>query len=212
MKYTNRMMLLLVVLLGYFLLAGCSGSGQSDTDAKPVIYLYPQEQTAIDVLLDYDGELTCTYPAYADGWRVIANPDGTLYNQDDGQEYSYLFWEGKSDTAYDFSKGFVVKGTDTAAFLQEKLTYMGLTPKEYNEFIVYWLPKMEGNAYNLIAFQSETYTAKARLQITPAPDTLLRVFMAYRPLEQALEVEEQILQPTLRQGFTVVEWGGAEVR
>ena len=212
MKYTNRMMLLLVVLLGYFLLAGCSGSGQSDTDAKPVIYLYPQEQTAIDVLLDYDGELTCTYPAYADGWRVIANPDGTLYNQDDGQEYSYLFWEGKSDTAYDFSKGFVVKGTDTAAFLQEKLANMGLTPKEYNEFIVYWLPKMESNAYNLIAFQSEAYTAKARLQITPAPDTLLRVFMAYRPLEQALEVEEQILQSTLRQGFTVIEWGGAEVR
>ena len=89
---------------------------------------------------------------------------------------------------------------------------MGLTPKEYNEFIIYWLPKMEGNAYNLIAFQSETYTAKARLQITPASDTLLRVFMAYRPLEQAIEVEKQILQPTLRQGFTVVEWGGAEVR
>lgn len=211
MKHKNCVALF-VVLLGCFLLAGCSGSGQSGSDAKPVIYLYPQEQTAVAVSLDYDGDITCTYPAYADSWRVIANPDGTLYNQDDGQEYSYLFWEGVSDTAYDFSKGFVVKGTDTAAFLQEKLAYMGLTPKEYNEFIVYWLPKMEGNAYNLIAFQGDAYTTKARLQITPEPDTLLRVFMAYRPLEQAIEVEEQELQPTLRQGFTVVEWGGAEVR
>ena len=47
-------------------------------DAKPVAYLYPQTETEITVRLDYDGELTCTYPAYADGWTVSARPDGTL--------------------------------------------------------------------------------------------------------------------------------------
>lgn len=47
-------------------------------DAKPVAYLYPQTETEITVQLDYDGELTCTYPAYADGWTVSARPDGTL--------------------------------------------------------------------------------------------------------------------------------------
>ena len=36
-------------------------------DAKPVAYLYPQTETEITVRLDYDGELTCTYPAYEDG-------------------------------------------------------------------------------------------------------------------------------------------------
>ena len=41
-------------------------------DAKPVAYLYPQTETEITVRLDYDGELTCTYPAYADGWTVSA--------------------------------------------------------------------------------------------------------------------------------------------
>ena len=35
-------------------------------DAKPVAYLYPQTETEITVRLDYDGELTCTYPAYED--------------------------------------------------------------------------------------------------------------------------------------------------
>ena len=45
----------------------------------------------------------------------------------------------------DFSRGFVVRGSDTAAFLREKLAYMGLTPREYNEFIVYWLPRMQNN-------------------------------------------------------------------
>ena len=47
-------------------------------DAKPVIYLYPEEETAVTVKLDYAGALTCTYPAYGDGWTVTARPDGTL--------------------------------------------------------------------------------------------------------------------------------------
>ena len=47
-------------------------------DAKPVAYLYPQTETEVTVRLDYDGKLTCTYPAYADGWTVSARPDGTL--------------------------------------------------------------------------------------------------------------------------------------
>ncbi len=106
----------------------------------------------------------------------------------------------------------MVKGSDTASFLQEKLAFLGLTPREYNEMIVYWLPRMEQNPYNLITFQQEAYTESAQLQIEPVPDTVLRVFMAYRPLRQPIEIEEQTLVPTKRQGFTVVEWGGAELR
>ena len=45
-------------------------------DAKPVAYLYPQTETEVTVRLDYDGKLTCTYPAYADGWTVSARPTG----------------------------------------------------------------------------------------------------------------------------------------
>jgi len=60
-------------------------------------------------------------------------------------------------------------GQDTAAFLQEKLNYLGLTPKEYNEFIVYWLPQMKDIPYNLITFQSAAYTDNAVLTITPEP-------------------------------------------
>jgi len=179
---------------------------------KPVIYLYPAQTTDIQVKLDIYGELKVCYPAYNNGWSVAAQPDGTLTNHADGKEYSYLFWEGTSRTEYDFSRGFVVKGSDTAAFLQEKLACMGLTPREYNEFIVYWLPQMQNNLYNLIAFQGEAYTESAKLDITPAPDSLLRVFMAFHPLEKPISVEEQVLEPFVRQGFAVVEWGGAVVR
>lgn len=190
------------------LLAGC---GDDTVFAKPVIYLYPEQETEVSVQLDYDGELTCTYPAYEDGWSVTAQPDGTLTDEA-GKQYSYLFWEGETDIEYDMSRGFVVKGSDTAEFLQEKLSYLGLTPREYNEFIVYWLPKMQDHPYNLIAFQQEAYTDSAALTISPQPDSILRVFMAYQPLEQPVEIEEQVLAPFAREGFAVVEWGGTEIR
>ena len=178
-------------------------------DAKPVIYLYPEQETEVEVRLDYRGRLTVTYPEYRDGWRVMAKPDGTLTDAD-GNEYSYLFWEGVADTAYDFREGFCVRGCDTAEFLREKLALLGLTPREYNEFIVYWLPKMKDNPYNVISFQGEAYTDNAALSVSPAPDTTLRVFMAYYPSETPTAIPEQKLDPTERKGFTLVEWGGTE--
>jgi len=179
-----------------------------DGDEKPVIYLYPMEPTDVTVFLQYDGVLTFTYPEYNSGWSVTAYPDGTLINNNDGKEYSYLFWEGYSKADYDFSRGFVVKGEDSIGFLQEKLSYMGLLPREYNEFITYWGPKMQDNAYNLITFQGEAYTDTAKLIITPAPDSILRIFMAFKPLDEPVEIEEQVLAAFDRNGFTVIEWGG----
>ena len=195
------------------LLAGCREERQSDhtdLDAKPVLYLYPEKETEVNVRLDYDGELTCTYPAYGEnGWTVTAAPDGTLRDKA-GQTYNYLYWEGLSHGDYDFSRGFCVPGEDTAAFLEESLEKLGLTRREANEFIVYWLPRMEPNPYNLIAFQWEAYTDHARLTVTPEPDSLLRVFMAWRPLETPAKLPAQDLPGFERIGFTVVEWGGAE--
>lgn len=184
---------------------------QEECSAKPVIYLYPEQKTTVSVSLDYAGTLTATYPAYEDGWCVTAEPDGTLHDEN-GNEYSYLFWEGENKTDYDFSTGFCVAGADTADFLREKLAEIGLTPREYNEFIVYWLPKMQDNPYNLISFQSEAYTDAAKLDIDPTPDSVLRVFMAWKPLSKPQTIEPQTFTPFARDGFTVVEWGGCEVK
>ena len=179
---------------------------------KPVIYLYPEKETEVSVEVSLkDGGLTCTYPDYGDGWRVTAYPDGTLINSADGREYSYLYWEGEGKVQWDMSEGFCVKGSDTAAFLQEKLEFMGLTPREYNEFIVYWLPLMQENEYNLITFQQEAYTDMAQLKISPEPDSMLRVFMTFKALDEPAEVSEQKLEKFERTGFAAVEWGGCEV-
>ena len=176
-----------------------------------MIYLYPESKTDVTVKLDYAGELTCTYPAYQDGWNVSASPDGTLTDAD-GQTYNYLYWEGESGADYDFSSGYCVAGSDTAAFLENALSKLGLTRREANEFMVYWLPLMQDNPYNLIAFQSDVYTQNAQLLIDPVPDTLLRVFMAWKPVDEAVEIPAQSISAPARTGFTVVEWGGCQVR
>lgn len=135
-----------------------------------------------------------------------------MINIEDGREYSYLYWEGRSKEEWEMSEGFVVKGEDTKEFLQEKLEYMGLTAKEYNEFIVYWLPKLQENKYNLIYFAGEEYDENAKLEITPTPDSILRVMMVYKPLDKPIEIKEQKLEKWERKGFAVVEWGGTEVK
>ena len=182
--------------------------------AKPVIYLYPEDETDVHVELELtESDLSTTYPKYNNGWDVTAYPDGTLLNKADSTHHKYLFWDAVNcRTRFDFSKGFCVAGSDTESFLKEKLTYMGLTEEEMNEFIVYWLPLMEHNKYNLISFQGDVYTDSAKLEITPAPDSLLRIFMAYVPLEEAVETEPQQLEAFERNGFTVVEWGGSEIK
>lgn len=180
---------------------------------KPVIYLYPEQETDVHVELELtEADLSTTYPKYNNGWDVTAYPDGTLLNKSDGSHHKYLFWDAVNcRTRYDLSKGFCVAGSDTESFLKEKLAYMGLTEEEMNEFIVYWLPRMEHNAYNLISFQGDAYTDSAKLNITPSPDSICRIFMTYVSLDEAVDIEPQQLETFERNGFTVVEWGGSEL-
>ena len=178
---------------------------------KPVIYLYPECETEVTVKLGLNGELSCTYPSYGNGWEVIASPDGTLTDKN-GRTYNYLYWEGEIDADFDLSRGFCVKGEDTAAFLEAATEKLGLSRREANEFIVFWLPMMQNNPYNIISFQEKAYTDAAALDISPAPDTLIRVFMTWRASEVYVDLPPKELEAPVRDGFTVVEWGGTEIK
>ncbi len=197
----------------YFTIYAESVSFANQMVDKPVIYLYPEEDMLCSVKVELNGKLTCTYPEHGnDGWRnFTARPDGTLIFPD-GKEYYCLYWEGLSNIAPDFSQGFCVKGEDIAAFLSNVLLDIGLTPREANEFIIYWLPLLQNNEYNLISFQSEAYTDVAELLIDPAPDSLLRVYMVAKPLDKFIDIEPQEFDGFIREGFTVVEWGGSIIK
>ncbi len=205
----KHLLTLLIAAFIVFTLMQCAPDDPG-VDAKPVIYLYPEETTDVTVKLDVTGRLTAVYPAYDNGWRVTAQPDGTLTDEL-GRAYYCLYWEAESDTKYDLSEGFCVPGGETAAFLEDALAQLGLTEREANEFIIWWLPRMEGNAYNLISFQTDIYEAHAKLTVDPAPDTVIRVFMAWQGLDAPVSIPAQTLTAPERSGFTVVEWGGSEI-
>ena len=184
------------------------------TVKKPVIYLYPKEETQISVKLLNSERITCSYPKYNDGWNVLAKPNGDLIDLETQRNLYSLYYENESVENFNISKeGFVIAGEDSSKFLEEKLELLGLTEREAEEFIIYWLPKLESNKYNYIRFATkEEINKNMRLEITPKPDTIIRVLMTFKGLEEPIEVEEQKLDNYERKGFTVVEWGGTEIK
>jgi len=180
---------------------------------KPIIYLYPEQETEVTVKLKNPEKLTCTYPKYKNSWNVIAKPNGDLIDLNTRRNLYALYWEGINTTKSNEEEGFVVKGEDTIAFLEEKLAILGLTEREANEFIMYWLPQMERNQYNFIRFETiEEINENMPLEIYPKPDSIIRVMMEWKPLAEEKKIETQGLVTPVREGFTVVEWGGSRIK
>jgi len=180
---------------------------------KPIIYLYPEQETEVTVKLKNPEKLACTYPKYENSWNVLAKPNGDLIDLNTGRNLYALYWEGINTIKQNEEEGFIVKGEDTIAFLEEKLSILGLTEREANEFIMYWLPQMEPNEYNFIRFATiEEVNENMPLEIYPKPDNLIRVMMEWKPLVEIKEIPEQKLITPTRDGFTVVEWGGSRIK
>lgn len=177
---------------------------------KPVIYLYPPRTMRVRVHLDVSGVITASDPVLdsTDSWNVVAQPGGKLVAS--GRPYPYLFWEAASAASFDTSTGFVVPRDEVRVFLRGKLTTLGLNDSESAAFIDYWAPHMEASPYCLVHFEGPAYERVARLEVSPTPDTSIRVFMVCRPLDKMARVTPQHLaSPPPRRGFTLVEWGGA---
>lgn len=184
-----------------------------DVAYKPIIYLYPEKEMNVEVKLGNKEYLTVSYPKYNNSWNVRALPNGDLYDLETNRYYYGLYWEGNNHKSEVKEDGFVVEGKDSLKFLEEKLEILGLTEREADEFIIYWLPKLEENKYNYIRFETiEEINNYMPLEISPKPDTVIRVLMDYKGLDKPITVKEQKLVTPKRVGFTVVEWGGSIIR
>ena len=178
---------------------------------KPIIYIYPEKEQEIEIKLSNPEKLLFTYPKYNQSWKVIAKPNGTLIQNN--KEYYALFWEGADKKNNIKEEGFVVEGKETEQFLEEKLEILGLNPKERNEFIIFWLPKLEQNPYNYIYFETEEEINQyMSLEINPKPNNLIRIHMEVKPLQEKIKVKEQVLNTPEREGYTIVEWGGSFIQ
>ncbi len=172
---------------------------------KPVIYLYNDED--IQVHVDTEKPTTLTYPEIEDGWDVELK-DNHMYV--DGKEIRALYYEAMIPNVFDTSKGFVVHKNEAAAFLEEKLAYMGLNELEIYDFIVFWLPYFHENEYTLVSFQNDVYASLYPLKTSVQPDTEIRIYMVIQGLDHKIEVPAQQLEKGVeRKGLTLVEWGGS---
>lgn len=187
---------------------------QQMTVDKPIIYFYPTETTSLTVKLGNENLITHSYPKYINGWNIIANPNGDLIDIDTGKNLYSLYYESRPVTDIRITdEGFVIKGEDTIEFLEEKLAILGLNEREAQEFIIYWLPKLETNEYNYIRFASQKeIEANMPIEFSTQPDSVIRVWMEFKGLNTPIEIREQELTTPQRNGFVVVEWGGTEIQ
>ncbi len=182
---------------------------------KPVIYLYPTSKTDVTFSLNFKGTLLTTFPKYQTNWQITAYPDGKLLDKKTNRFYSSLFWDGSQTFLkehYQYTTGFVVSKINLANFLIEKLETIGLNNSETNDFIQFWLPILEKNETNFIHFYTNSeYDVFSTNNVSPKPDTSIRIFMEFYALKHQIEIPEQKFSKTERKGFTLVEWGGADV-
>jgi hypothetical protein len=180
---------------------------------KPVIYLYPEKTENVSVRVEPNDGLTFSDPLYGSGWNVMARPDGQLTNASDGKRYPYLFWEGNAHSSYlSDESGFVIEKANLDSFFDETLAKLGLSAQESRDFKEFWVSRMlnENKPYYFITFLPKgVIDEMAPLHVVPKPESVVRVFMRYRGLDEKISVKPFEIHTPDRKGFTVVEWGGS---
>ncbi len=178
---------------------------------KPVIYLYPETETTVEVELEiHNGKNPFYYPEYNENWTCVALPDGNI--EMNGIDYRYLFWEAEQADhleEIEVNEGFSVAGEDAVSFLEDKLTQVGFTSEERADFITFWGPKLAANENSLVRFEwNQTCDKFAELNITPQPDHVYRFYIFMSAIDSEVATQPQALPKFNREGFVALEWGG----
>lgn len=187
--------------------------GKAYCIGKPVIYLYPEKDTLVDVAVKTAGKIAVSDPLYpVDGWKdVLAHPDGTLIYKN--KQYRELFYESETHDLKRPKAGIVITKQNLKTDLLSFITQLGLTREdEQNEFLDWWLPRLAQIKTDKIFVSILENDEKQRLDkviISPKPNTMIEFIVYFAPLSNNETVIPLILPPTpIRTGFTAVEWGG----
>ncbi|MBY9007805.1 MAG: hypothetical protein KGD63_13770 [Candidatus Lokiarchaeota archaeon] len=172
---------------------------------KPVIYLYPQETTRVNVSLSIKGgEVTISDPEYNNGWSVLANPNGSIEGG-----YDYLFYEAKITILENPLKGWCIQSNSLETWMDRYLIEMGLNNNEKDEFKEFWLNFLpKANYYEIKLLSKEYLNEYWSLDVDPFPDVLIRIILVFKPLQNPIILESPIITTLIRTGFSVIEWGG----
>ena len=195
---------------------GSVSSGNEIMLEKPVIYLYSENEQPFTLRIETDATLSFTYPVYKTEWKGTSSADGTI--RMNNSDYPYLFWDATLPAEAlkpDWNSAMQIKGNEAVSYLEQQLTSLGMNQREKTDFITYWGPRMQKWAYvQILWLQNEGIDPLAHLELSPAYK-LNRIYLLFtgsdQPVEQTLELKNNVLSPVDRSGNYLIEWGGMEL-
>jgi hypothetical protein len=176
------------------------------TVLKPAIYIYPEEDSQFQVqLISKNGtRITKSIPEYNSSWDVFVEKSSRIE-----KKYDYLFYESSIKVIPEFSSGWCIPQENLKVELNDLLLKIGLNQNETNEFLDYWLNRLqEYNYYKIYPIFNEQLDYYMKLKITPPPDTIFRVKFFFQGSRKFEELPPPQIKNFVREGTTVVEWGG----
>lgn len=172
---------------------------------KPNIYLYPSYTMKVDVKFSTPEKLTASIPDYSSGWSVYADPDGLL----DGK-YGYLFYEADIEEVYfQTSACWKLPVKDRTEAFERILDLYGFNSTEKHDFIEFWNKRLDPGRQYLVYPQETGIIDRAMpVTISPQPENIYRIWFYFIPSEKEPVTLPERIEKIVRDGFTVVEWGG----
>ncbi len=171
---------------------------------KPNIYLYPETPTHVTVQLFPQDRLTASIPEYGNGWEVMAWPDGRISGTP-----GFLFYEAEI-SLYAPRNGWCVKTENMRSFFEHLLPAYGLNDREITDFLDYWLAELQAPPFYTISPLVNTKVDDlCPMFISPVPDQILRLWFIFQPRDSFVEKTPPLVPAFERNGFVVMEWGGA---
>lgn len=171
---------------------------------KPNIYIYPSAEQEVAIELRTPGRIVASEPAYGGRWTVRAGPDGLI----DGA-HRFLSYEVAVRAKWQTATGWVFPAPELPSFLKDLLHRLGFTWQEAEEFAAYWSPLLSDAPFYAVCPQDRrTIESAVQVVVKPRPDSLLRAWFCFVPLDTPVALPAPRLEQYPRQGFAVVEWGG----
>ena len=171
---------------------------------KPNIYIYPNEQIDLSVKLSFPmgGKIVTSIPEYGTGWNIVVDTSGLINNT-----YSFLFYESTQPDVWQRNYGWIIQIDKLESFFRQNMTDYGFNEREINDFIEYWIPRL--NDYPLYSIYPQTKSIiddVIQLDFSKQPENILRLFYVIKGQNQ---LQEKLTEPTIdsfvRKGYFVTE-------
>ena len=178
---------------------------ECELTGKPNVYLYPTAplQLQLEVTFPQGGQITKSVPEYGSGWDVFVQPDGLI-----DYRYDYLFYESTQLSQFQHTHGWCVEKADLETFFRSNMALYQFNKNEINDFVKYWVPRLNFSEYYNIYPQTNSIIDDAiKLKFSVQPDNIIRLFYGIFPTDNYESLPALTIPDFKREGFVVTEWG-----